>query len=54
MVMEGDLTLCAGHTMQYTDDVSQKCIFETYIMSLTNVIPIHLRKIKMSGCNSQL
>ena len=37
MVMEGDLTLCGEHTVQYTDDVLQNCAPETYIILLTNV-----------------
>ena len=37
MVTEGDLTLGDGHTMQYTDHVSQKCTLETYMTLLTNV-----------------
>ena len=37
MVMEDNLTLGGEHTMQCTDDVSQKCIHETYIILLTNV-----------------
>ena len=39
MEMEGDLTLGDEHTVQYTDDVLQKCIPETYIILLTNVTP---------------
>ena len=46
LVME-DLTLGGGHTMQYTDAVSQKCTLETYIFLLTNVTSTHLiKKIK--------
>ena len=30
--------------MQHTDHVAQKCILETYIIFLTNVIPKHLIK----------
>ena len=41
MVM-GDVTLGGGHTMQYTDYVSQKCVLEAYIIELTSVIPINL------------
>ena len=42
MVMEDDLTLGGGHTMQYTDHVSQKCALELYIILLTNITPINL------------
>ena len=35
---EGDWTL-GEHSMQYTDEVLQNCIWETYIMVSTNVIP---------------
>ena len=31
-----------GHTMRYTDHVSQKCTLEPYIILLTNVTPINL------------
>ena len=44
MVTEGDLTLGGEHTMQFTDDVSQNCTFETYIILLTDVTPINLIK----------
>ena len=37
MVVEEDLTLGGGHTMQYTDDVSHKCTLETYVTLLTSV-----------------
>ena len=36
------LTLGGEHTTQYTDDASQNCTLETYIISFTNVIPLHL------------
>ena len=42
MVTEDDLTLGGGHTMQYTDHVSQNYTTETYIILLTNVTPINL------------
>ena len=45
MVMEDDLTLSGGHTVQYTDLVLQKCAVETYMILLTNVTPINLIKI---------
>ena len=41
MVMEDDLILSGGHTMQYTDDVSQNCALETYVILLTNVTLIN-------------
>ena len=42
MVMEGDLTLGDGHTMQCTH-VPQKCTVGTYIILLTaNVTPVNL------------
>lgn len=41
MVVKDYLTLGSRHTMKYIDHVSQKCTFET-IISLTNIIPIHL------------
>ena len=31
-----------GHTIQYTDHVSQKCPLETYMILWTNVTPINL------------
>ena len=40
--MEDDWTLSGGHTMQHTDHVSQKSTLETYVILLTNVIPINL------------
>ena len=43
--MEGDLTWGGEHTIQYTDDVLQKCTPESCIILLTNVTPIH--SIKM-------
>ena len=42
MVTEDDLTLPGGRTMRYTDHMSQKCTFETYIILLTNVTSIKL------------
>ena len=42
MVMEEDLTLGGGYTVQGTDDVSQNYTQETYITLLSNVIPISL------------
>ena len=46
MVMEGDLTRGGEYTIQYTDDVLQNCTHETYVISLTSVIPINSIKIK--------
>ena len=37
MVMEGDLTWDGEHIIQYTYDVWQNCMPETYIILLTNV-----------------
>ena len=42
MVTEEDMTLGGGHTLQYTDHVSQNCTLETYIILLTNATPINL------------
>ena len=42
MVIEEDLTSGGEHTIQYTDDISQNCSLETYIILLTNVTPINL------------
>ena len=44
MVMEGDLTWGGEHTVQYTDDVLQSCISETYVILLTNATPVHSGK----------
>ena len=46
MVKEDDLTLGGGHTMQYTDYLSQKCRLETYMTLLTNASQIYLIKEK--------
>ena len=40
--MEGDLPWGGEHTIQYTDNVLQKCTLETYIILLTNVTLINL------------
>ena len=40
MVTE-DLTLSGGHTMQFTDDVSQNYTLETCMIALTNVTLIN-------------
>ena len=42
MVTKRDLTSGGEHTMQYTDDILQKCAFETYAILLTNVTSINL------------
>ena len=39
--MEGDLTQGGKHTMQYTDDLLQNYIPETYIILLANATPIN-------------
>ena len=41
MVMEGNLTLGGKQTIQYTDDVLENLTLETYIILLTNVIPVN-------------
>ena len=46
MVLEGDLTWGAEHTIQCTDDVLQNWTPETYIILLTNVTPMHSIKTK--------
>ena len=46
MVTEGDLTRGGEHTIQYTtDDVLQICTPETYIILVTNAIPVNSVKI---------
>ena len=49
MVMEGDLTWSGAHTVQCMDDVLQNCTPETYIILLTNAIPINSMKKKDNG-----
>ena len=44
MLTEGDLTSGGEHTIQYTGDVLQNCTPKTYIILLTNVTPIFLKK----------
>lgn len=46
MVTEG-LPFSGEHTMQYTNDILKKCIFETFIMVLTNGTSINLIKLKI-------
>ena len=55
MVMEGNLTWGGEHTTRYTVEVLQNCTLETYIILLTNVIPINSVKKKQTkekGCNN--
>ena len=40
LAMEGDLTQCGEHAIQYTDDVLWNCTPETYVTLLTNVTSI--------------
>ena len=40
-------------TMQYTDDVSYRCILKAYIILLTNVTPISLIKINLNLKSNQ-
>lgn len=47
MAMKRVLTLGGGHTTQYTDDVLQHCMLETYVILLTHVTTINLIKIIM-------
>ena len=42
MVVENDLTLGGGHTIEYKDHVPQKCTRETYVYLLTNVTLINV------------
>ena len=46
MVIKEGLTWGGQHTVQYTDDVLQNCILETYIILLTNVTPGNSIKIE--------
>lgn len=41
MGTEGDLTLYE-HRMQYTDDVLQNCILETYVVLLTHQLKLQI------------
>lgn len=41
VVMEGDSTWGGQHIIQYTDDVLQSRIAETYVIVLTNVTPLN-------------
>ena len=52
--MDDNLTLGGGHTMQNTDQVSQKATLKTYIILVTNVTPITLikNKIKLNIFNN--
>ena len=42
-VPEDDQTLGGGHTMPYTDHVSQRCTLEAYMIILTYVHPMNMR-----------
>ena len=42
MMRGNGLTLGGGHTVQYTDLVSYKCMLETYEIQLNNVTPKNL------------
>ena len=37
MVMEDDLTVGGGHTVKYTDHVSEKCTPETLLTDATEI-----------------
>lgn len=52
MVTEGDQSLGGGHTMQYTNHVSQSCTPDTCMTLLTNVTPIGLIKKLKTDRNS--
>ena len=39
--MEGDLTWGGKHSVQCTDDVLYSCALETYVILLTDVIPLN-------------
>ena len=45
LVMEDDLTLAGGLTMQYTDDVLQKWSLEACIILLTSVTQTNLKMV---------
>ena len=50
MVLEGESTWDGEQTIQYTDNVLQNCTPETYIILLTDVIPINsIKKEKITG-----
>ena len=51
--MTEDLTWGGEHTIQYTDDVSQNCTLEAYIILLINVTPINVIKVKIHQERSQ-
>lgn len=42
MLMEDDLTQGGKYTVQYTDQVLQNCVLQTYIILLTKVIPVYV------------
>ena len=45
VVTKGDSTLGGKHTIQYTDDISQNCTPESYVILLMNVTPTNAIKI---------
>ena len=47
--MDRDLTWGREYTVQYTDDVVQNFIPETYVILLTNVTPIN--SVNKNGLN---
>ena len=44
MLMEDGWSLAGGHTVQYTDLVSQKFIIENHMVLLSNVTPRNVIK----------
>ena len=48
METEGDLTSGGEHTVPYTDDMSQNCTLETYVILLINFTPINPVQIKIN------
>lgn len=47
-----DFTLGLEHRMQGTEDVLQNCTFETWMIVLTDVTSINLKKKKRKGGKS--
>ena len=47
---EDALTVAGGHTMQYTDQVSQKCILETSVSYINQCHPNKFNKNKKYVC----
>ena len=55
MAMEGDLTWGGEHTVQYTDDVLQNYMPETYIILLNHVTAINsVKKKKISFLQGEM